>query len=76
MNERDKEVRRMSELEEMARRAKSSPRSNPSSKSPKRDPPKQPERQSLMDKAFREKPKSTKNLPAHEFEEQSDEDDF
>lgn len=73
MNERDKEVRRMSELEEMARRAKSSPRSNPSSKSPKRDPPKQ---QSLMDKALREKPKSTKNLPAHEFEEQSDEDDF
>jgi hypothetical protein len=37
MSERDREVRRMSELEEMNRRAKTSPRSSPSSKSPKRD---------------------------------------
>ena len=59
MNERDKEVRRMSELEEMTRRAKSSPRST--SKSPQREAPiKVPERQSLMDKAYREKPKVSK----------------
>ena len=58
MNERDKEVRRMSELEEMTRRAKSSPRST--SKSPQREQSKVPERQTLMDKAYREKPKVPK----------------